>query len=265
MSHRFKDAYGSYAIVTGASEGIGRAVAIELAGQGLSLVLVARRKEKLEELRGLILKSCEVEVEILPLDLSKPDSGQTLFRFVERLDIGLYAGIAGFGTSGNFVDGSIGHELEMIDLNCRAVVEQTFYFANLFKQKRRGGVILMSSLVAFQGVPRAACYSATKAFIQSFAEGIHRELKPYGVDVLAVAPGPVHSGFAGRAGMTMAQAGAPEEIAGKILKAMGRKVTVRPGFLSKFLGWSLLTLGRWHRVLAMEKIMGRMTTGSSVL
>lgn len=101
--------------------------------------------------------------------------------------------------------------------------------------------------MAFQGVPRAAHYAATKAYIQSLAEGLHVELAPLGVDVIASAPGPIHSGFAERANMQMGLALQPEEVAPGTLVALGRKMTVRPGWLSKFLE-TALTLPRALRV-----------------
>jgi short-subunit dehydrogenase len=176
----------------------------------------------------------------------------------DQLDVGLFVAAAGFGTSGNFVNSNILDELNMVDVNCRSVVEQTYYFSNLMASKKRGGIVLFSSLVAFQGTPYSATYSATKSFIQNFAEGLHVELKPLGVSVLAAAPGPVNSGFAQRAKMQMGFSSKPESIAKGILGALGKKVTVRPDFLSKFLGWSLLLLNRWLRVLAMKQIMGGM-------
>ena len=119
----------------------------------------------------------------------------------------------------------------------------------------------MSSLVAFQGVPRAANYAATKAFIQSFAEGLGHELGPRGVDVLATALGPVRSGFATRAAMTMALAQTPDEVAGATLRARGRRRTVRPGLLAKLLELSLKVLPRWGRVRMMAAVMAEMTKG----
>ncbi len=194
-------------------------------------------------------------VDPLPLSLS---SG-ALVDAIKDLDIGLFAAVAGYGTSGEFIRNSISEEVNMIDVNCRAVIEQVHYFAKMFAQKKRGGIILMGSLVGFQGVPNSANYAATKAFIQTFAEGLHFELKPYGVDVLAVAPGPVDSGFAKRADMRMGQAASPMEIGSGAVAALGKRITVRPGFLSKFLGWSLATLPRVWRVIAMKSIMGKFT------
>ncbi len=117
----------------------------------------------------------------------------------------------------------------------------------------------MSSIVAFQGVPYAANYAATKAYVQTLAEALAVELKPYGVDVLAAAPGPVKSGFEERANMKMSMSLTPSKVAVPILKALGRKTTVLPGVLTKFLVYSLRTVPRWGKIKIMEKVMGGMT------
>lgn len=119
--------------------------------------------------------------------------------------------------------------------------------------------MLFGSLVGFQGAPFSATYAATKGFVQSLAEGLAVELRPHGVSVLSVAPGPVGTGFASRAGMTMGKAARPERVATSALRALGRYGTVRPGFQSKALGWSLGMLPRRMRVLAMGQIMQGMT------
>ena len=147
----------------------------------------------------------------------------------------------------------------MVDVNCRAVLALTQPFARRFAEQRRGGIVLMSSLLAFQGVARAANYAATKAYVQTLAEGLHRELKPHGVDVLAAAPGPVHSGFAARAGMTMGMGLQPKQIGGGALDALGRRVTVRPGWLSKLLEASFLGMPRRVRSRILARVMHGMT------
>lgn len=113
--------------------------------------------------------------------------------------------------------------------------------------------------MGFQGVPRAANYAATKAYVQSLAEGLGAELAPLGIDVLASAPGPVHSGFASRAGMTMARALSPDVVARDTLRALGKKRTVWPGWLTKLLMSALATLPRWGRVRVMQQVMSGMT------
>lgn len=173
--------------------------------------------------------------------------------------MGLLVASAGFGTSGPFLEGALEQELGMIDVNCRALAELSHVFGNRFVARKRGGLVLMSSLVAFQGVPRAANYAATKAYVQSFAEGLQLELAPHGVDVLASAPGPVHSGFTARASMTMGFAQTPREVAGSTLAALGKTGTVRPGLLAKLLELSLQFLPRWGRVRMMGLVMSGMT------
>ena len=255
--------YGPWAVVTGASDGIGRAAATELAGQGFGVVLVARRAAALEDLARALEARHSVATRVIAVDLSSPDQAARVELETRDLDVGLFFAAAGFGTSGPFVEADIEPELNMIDVNCRAPVLSTHGFARRFVARGGGGVVLMSSLVAFQGVPRAAAYAATKAFVQTFAEGLARELKPLGVDVLASAPGPVMSGFGARAGMAIGSGQTPEAVARATLRALGRRTTVRPGLLAKGLEASLAPLPRPPRVLALEKVMAGLTREKS--
>lgn len=135
----------------------------------------------------------------------------------------------------------------------------THHFAERFARRGSGGIILFGSLLGFQGVPRAAHYSATKAYIQSFAEGLHHELKSRNVDVLCCAPGPVQTGFGKRSRLQMGAADQPGTVARNTLAALGRKVTVTPGPLSKLLTTALMTAPRFLRVRIIAKIMAGMT------
>jgi uncharacterized protein len=259
QQQRLRARYGPWAVVTGASDGIGRAVAMHLAETGLDLVVVARREEALKAFAAELMQKHRIEARVLALDLAEPSAADAIVAATAGLEVGLLAAIAGFGTSGNFVDIPLAAELQMIDVNCRTVVELSHHFARRFVAQRRGGLVLMSSLLAFQGVPRAANYAATKAFIQTFAEGLRLELAPHGVDVVASAPSGVRSGFEARADMRMGAATTPDIVARQTLQALGRKTTVRPGFLSKFLEASLLPLPRWMRSRIMAVVMGGMT------
>jgi uncharacterized protein len=245
--------------VTGASDGIGKAMAVQLAEAGFNLVLVARRREVLEALATELTQAHRIEARALAHDLGQRAAISSLIAATSGLEIGLLAAVAGFGTSGRFIDGVLDDELDMVDVNCRAVVELSHHFARRFVSRRRGGLVLMSSLLAFQGVPRAAAYAATKSFIQTFAEGLRLELMACGVDVIASAPGPVRSGFEARANMRLGSAAAPEVVARQTLAALGRRTTVRPGFMSKFLEASLLPLPRRARSRIMGLVMGNMT------
>ncbi|MDX2015692.1 MAG: SDR family NAD(P)-dependent oxidoreductase [Myxococcaceae bacterium] len=248
--------YGPWALVTGASDGIGQAFARELAADGLKLVLVARRRKALEDLARELSPA---EVLVVDADLSTEAGVQAVEAAIAPLDVGLFVASAGFGTSGDFLHNELTAELSMLDVNCRAVVSLTHTVGRRLVRRGRGGLVLLSSLVAFQGVKRAAHYAATKAWVQSFAEGLALELAPTGVDVLSVAPGPIASGFAARANMSMSMSATPATVARSSLKALPRGGTVRPGLLSKLLEWSLMFLPRWGRVRAMSQVMAGMT------
>jgi uncharacterized protein len=251
--------YGGWAVVTGASDGIGRAFAELLAAAGFNLVIAARRKDILETLATDLSGVHGVEVRPVPCDLARAEGVALLELATEGLDAGLLIAAAGFGTSGNFLDSDLIAELGMIDVNCRAVAALAHTFGNRFTRRGSGAIVLLSSLLAFQGAPRAANYAATKAYVQTFAEGLRQELAAAGVDVLAVAPGPVRSGFGRRANMQMSMAQRPAEVARGALRALGTRGTVRPGFLSQFLRLALMPLPRWGRVRIMGIIMGGMT------
>jgi uncharacterized protein len=256
---RLRGRYGPWAVVTGASDGIGREFALRLADEGLDLVLVARRRDILERLGAELRARASVRVLAIAADLATTEGVRAVVEGAASLDVGLLVASAGFGTSGPFIDAPLEEELGMIDVNCRSVAALAHHFGNRFAKARRGGLVLMSSLLAFQGVPRAANYAATKAYVQSLAEGLRLELAPLGVDVVASAPGPIRSGFAKRADMKMGMAGTAASVAQGTLDALGHAGTARPGFLSKFLELSLAFLPRWGRVRMMGVVMAGMT------
>lgn len=256
---RLRATYGPCAVVTGASDGIGRAFARQLAAEGLSLALVARGRDGLERLADELRNRHGSEVMVIPLDLGAADAPARLLSATRDHDVGLLVAAAGFGSAGPFINRELSEELGMIDVNCRAVVALAHGFAQRLATRKRGGIVLMGSLVGWQGAPYAATYAATKAFIQSLAEGLRGELRPLGVDVVSCAPGPVRSGFGARAGMTMGAADPPEVVARAALAALGRRGTVVPGAIGKMLSASLAPLPRPVRVAIMGRIMRGMS------
>lgn len=257
QTSRFATRYGPWAVVTGASDGIGRASALELARHGVHVVLVARREPELAAVARDV-EALGARAAVVVADLSTQAGIDQLLAATEERDVGLLVAAAGYGTSGGFLDNEIDDEIDMLDVNCRAVVKLSHHFGRRFVARGRGGLVLFSSLVAFQGVPFAAHYAATKAYIQNLAEGLHVELADHGVDVLASAPGPTSSGFARRADMKMGRTVPADVVARQTLRALGRRMTVRPGFLSKFLELAL-KMPRWGRVRIMRLVMGGMT------
>lgn len=256
---RLKRKYGPWAIVSGASSGIGLELAERLAEAGLNLVISSRNQAELENIAQRLTTIYAVEVKVVAADMSNELGIKMLIRATEELPVGLLVVSAGFGTSGLFIESDLDAEIDMVRVNCEALLHLTHHYSKLFAENRRGGIILMSSMVGFQGVPFAANYAATKAYVQSLAEALSVELKPYGVDMLAAAPGPVKSKFGERASMAMNMALTPAQIGVPILRALGRQSTVLPGLLTKFLVGSLRTVPRWGKVLIMKRVMGGMT------
>ncbi len=251
--------FGPVALVTGASDGIGRAFATRLAEAGFDLILVARRRAILDGLARDLAERYRVSCTVVDADLATDAGVDTVIHAGQGRDVGMLVNAAGFGTSGPFATARLDEELAMIDVNCRAVVALCHHFGARMVARRRGGIVLMSSLLAFQGVPRAANYAATKAFVQTFAEGLNRELAPAGVAVVATAPGPIRSGFEARANLRMGLAQTPDDVVPATLRALGRRTTVRPGWLSKGLEASLALLPRALRTRILAAVMSGMT------
>lgn len=261
---QFLETYGPWAVVTGASDGIGEAFARQLAARGLHLVLVARRAAKLEALGATLHEAHGTRVRVVPTDLGQPSGSQALLDATADLDVGLLVAAAGFGSCAPFLTADADADVDMLEVNCAAVLRQCHHFGPRFTARGRGGLVLMSSVVAFQGTPLSAHYAATKAYIQSLAEALRREWQPAGVDVISCAPGPVATGFAARARMHMTRAAAPDAVAAETLSALGRRGTVRPGLLSKLLGWSLATAPRGLRVRILGNVMRGMARAPRV-
>ncbi|MFY0675303.1 MAG: SDR family NAD(P)-dependent oxidoreductase [Bacteroidia bacterium] len=263
--YKLKRNYGNWALVTGATSGIGKEMATVLAKAGFSLVITGRKKEQLNSISTELFDLYKTETIPLFGDLSKKEEVEKLLRETGHLPIGIIILNAGFGTSGPLINSNIETELNMIDLNCKSVLQMCYHFSSKMKaETRKGAIVLLSSMVAFQGVPNAANYAASKAYVQSLGEGLGRELKPYGIDVLCAAPGPVASGFSARANMNMGKSMSTEDVAKHIINAIGKKNTLLPGVLTKFLVYNLRLLPRWGKVRVMEKVMHEFTKHQKV-
>ena len=242
-----------WAVITGASDGIGRALVHELGNQGYNVLAVGRSAAKLEALKSEYKGSGELQAHTM--DFGKPGSGEDLQGLVANKAVELFIPAAGFGSSGNFVDLPLDTELEMVDVNCRAVVEQTQWFAQKFERQRHGTLILFSSLLGTAGSGTSAVYAATKNFIHAFAEGLRVELKCAGVKVLTICPGPTNSGFAQASQMTYSGADSASDVAKGIVKSIGKNGTVYPASRARFLGFTLSTVPRSIRVAILTNVM----------
>jgi short-subunit dehydrogenase len=192
MSHqdgRFRERYGPWAVVAGASMGLGEAFARYIASRGVNLCLVARRTATLDALAGEIRSRHDIQVRSLPLDLAAPGSPAELADQVGDLDVGLLVYNAAFSLIGRFFETPVDAHLQEIDVNCRAPMELAWLLGRRMRTRARGGIVLMSSLSASQGSALIANYAATKAFNLVLAEGLWYELRAQGIDVLATCAG----------------------------------------------------------------------------
>jgi uncharacterized protein len=251
---------GKWALVTGASAGIGKALAQELARSGTHLVLTARRRERLEELAQQLSAAHKIQTRIFVADLTQADAPQQIFQFTknEDIEIELLVNNAGFGAYGEFHKVEAQKFLDMVQVNCSAVVHLTRLYLPEFTARRHGDVLIVASTASFQGVPYISTYAATKAFDLLFAEGLAEEMKPYGVRVCALCPGSTESEFADVAGQTeVAASRANRETAEKVARvglralAAGRSYVVSgvPNYLG-VLGQRLVSRRLVTRVAA---------------
>ncbi len=239
-----------YALITGASKGIGKAIATELASRGVDLLLVARDVSALEELSTTLKKTYQIDVQFLGIDLSQPNAVQTLNSWIETnlYRINILVNNAGYGLSGPFTDYTLEEHTAMMQVNMQVPVVLTGTLLPQLKANQPSYILNIVSSAAYQSVPGLTTYAASKSFLLSFSRGLRYELRNKGVSVTAVSPGSTDTGFATRAkvgakGLKAAEKVnmTPEAVARIAVKAMySRKAEVITGFINQlgaFLVW----------------------------
>jgi uncharacterized protein len=250
-----------WALVTGASAGIGLALAQQLAGGGTNLVLTARRTDRLEKLAADLAAKHRVKIEVVSVDLIRADAPLAIHTFTTQkgIEIELLVNNAGFGAYG------LAHEIpaermtEMIQVNCSAVVQLTRLYTPAMVARRHGDVLIVSSVAAFQAVPFNSVYAATKAFDLLYAQGIAEELRPRGVRVCALCPGSTTTEFqevAQQPNRMFRRAETAEKVARVGLDALiAGKPYVISGLLNKLMTESQRLAPRTFVVKAAAKMM----------
>jgi short-subunit dehydrogenase len=186
----FSEKYGPWAVVAGASEGVGAAFAEALAGRGLNVVLIARRQDVLDEVAARIRATSGVGTRTLAIDLSGPDAAASVSAAVADLEIGFLVHCAGADADyATLLDNPVEHAEALIHRNCTVLVQLCHALTAPMVERGRGGIVILGSGSGFAGAPRLATYGATKAFDMVFAEGLWAELAPHGVDVLGLVLG----------------------------------------------------------------------------
>ena len=228
-------------LITGASSGIGEAFARKLAARGHNLLLVARSQDKLVTICNELGRARSIRAQYVAIDLSEADAPARLFEetLKRELQIDLLINNAGFGSMGDFAKLDLAHELNMIDLNVRALVELTHLFLVPMREKKGGAIINVASTAGFQPVPFMGTYAATKAFVLSFSESLWEENRPHGVKVMALCPGVTDTNFFEASRMQRPPARAsqtPDEVVDTALRALKRdKSSVISGWTNFFL------------------------------
>ena len=251
------------ALVTGASSGIGQAFAVALGARGSDLVVVARRRDRLEDLAGRLRETSRVSVETLVADLTDADD---LAKVEDRLrdpsrPVDLLVNNAGVGGHGPFAELPIEDEDRRIRLNVLAPVHLTSAALPGMIERRRGGVVNVSSVASVQPLPFVATYAATKAYLTSFSEALHEEVRRRGVVVLALMPGFTHTEFHGRSGlpgMVIPESlwMKPDQVVASALKALARgRASHVPGLMNR----AMATLSRLTPRVASRRVVGRAT------
>jgi len=230
-----------WALVTGASAGIGFALATELAASGTHLLLSARRRDRLEALAQTLKKVHAIETEVFVADLAERDAPEKIFSFTKQkgLAIELLVNNAGFGQYGELPEVPPRRLLDMVQVNCSAVVHLTRLFLPDMVSRRRGDILILASTAAFQAVPYISTYAATKAFDLLFAEGLAEEMKPHGVRVCALCPGSTESEFhvvAGQEHFTPQNQESAEKVARTGLQALASGKSYVISGLGNYLG-----------------------------
>ncbi len=234
----FRNRYGPWAVVAGASEGIGQAWCRQLAARGLNVVLVARREEPLQAEAAAISQRHGVETRVLALDLGAPDAGERVAAATADLDVGFVVYNAAHAHVGEYLAEPVASKLATIDVNCRGVLLLSSHFAERLVARGRGGLVLMSSMSGWQGSAMIAVYAASKAFITVLGEGLWSELQPHGVDVQVCVAGATSTpNFNAQTPADRRHTAFPMEPAAVVEQALariGRRPTVIVGGMNRF-------------------------------
>lgn len=260
MSGHFAQSHGPWALVTGASSGIGEAFAEELAARGCSLVLAARRTEQMAALAQDLAARHGTQSRVIACDLSRAQAPAELAAACTDLDVGLVVSNAGFGLKGPHEGNDPAQMTEMVMVNCHAPMQLAHAFLPRLKARGRGGILFTSSIEGLMGCPYSAAYSATKALVNALGEALWAEAQGSGVDVLTICPGATESEAAARQGIDLAKLAnvmPARDVASSALDALGQGPVFFPSAIYKASFDRLLALPREQALLAMAAGMKR--------
>jgi short-subunit dehydrogenase len=241
-----KHVFGPWAVVTGSSSGIGRAIARHLGSSGINVVLVARREAQLESVGADIAREFSVEYRVVPADLTAPAFFDEIERATRDLDVGLVVGNAGFASPGEFLTIHREELLRAVRLKVDANLTLVHHFGHRLAARGRGGVLLVSSIGGLAGVPYVANTAGVEAYVLNLGEGLHVEFKPRGVHVTVLMPGPTLTESMAKMGVD------PSEMP---MKPMSAERCAAEGLTALARNRATYVAGRMNRIIA--KLMPR--------
>lgn len=229
--------YGKWVLITGASSGIGEEFARKFASLGLKVILVARRKEKLEELALELQAKHKVETIVIAVDLSHDNFYEEIKKGIGNREVGILVNNAAMGSVGEFQNADAEYEKNMVKVNCVAPVVLTHHFVKPMIERKKGAIIFLGSLLSFQPTPYSATYSATKVFNSFLSDALWFELRKHNIDVLSLNPGGTDTEFL-RLSNKFNKGSiirSTKDVVETALKALGKKPSVIDGFINKTL------------------------------
>ena len=229
-----KEAYGDWALVTGASSGIGELFSRKLAAAGMNVVLVARRKERLENLANELSESHHIQTRVICADLSNESDTKNIVSAVDDLEIGMLVNNAGILNTGDFLDNNLEDEIQLINTNCKAFIILTHGLGNKMRERNKGALIFLSSLTAVTAISRWGNYAASKGFDLQFSEAIDAELKDTNIDVMALCPGLTRTELVKISKFNSLMTMDADVVVDIALNKLGKTNLVVPGIMNKF-------------------------------
>lgn len=263
MNH-IKTKYPGYALITGASSGIGKAFSFRLAADGMNVILVARSGDKLESIAHELKAQYKVDARPIVVDLINPESAKMIYNMTLDWDrpVSFLVNNAGFGLASEFHKADRQWMLDMVDLNCRAVLDLAIHFLPPMVERRNGAMIITSSIAGYQATPFYATYSATKAFGLVLGESLWAEMRLHGVDVLALTPGSTETNFRAASNITGVSKSrdTAEFVVDFALQNLGKQPSAVPNWRNRL----KLVVNRFlprKRVVSMTYNMGKKRVG----
>ena len=264
MESDWKKRYGEWALVTGASSGLGADFVRQLAAKKMNIILVARRVERMNAVAEEIENEFGVKTEVIGQDLIKSDAVNNIVHEVGDKEIGVLINNAGYGVLGNFHENDYDYQVEMVTLNCVVPVALTHAFIEPMVNRGKGAVIFLASTAAYQGVPFFSVYGATKSFNLFLAEGLWGEYRKKNIDIMGLSPGYTETEFQSHAHIKRTKGPTPaksEDVVELAIRKLGKRLSIVHGVINKIGAFSARLIPRGSSVRLGGALMKMMRPG----